>query len=101
MPCSVQLVSGHVHIRRDGHIGLIVLDHPERHNAISSEMWQGLLDAATELAGDTEIRAVLLRGEGEQALLLVPISVNSTTRELTVQQIKNMTMCRIGPIPLY
>ena len=67
MPCSVQLVSGHVHIRRDGHIGLIVLDHPERHNAISSEMWQGLLDAATELAGDTEIRAVLLRGEGERA----------------------------------
>ena len=101
MPCSVQLVSGHVHIRRDGHIGLIVLDHPERHNAISSEMWQGLLDAATELAGDTEIRAVLLRGEGERALLLVQISVNSTTRELTVQQIKNMTMCRIGPITPY
>ena len=56
-----------MHIRRDGHIGLIILDHPERHNAISSEMWQGLLDAATELAGDPEVRAVLLRGEGERA----------------------------------
>jgi len=67
MPCSVQLVSGHVHIRRNGHIGLIVLDHPERHNAISTEMWQGLLNAATELAEDTEIRAVLLQGEGERA----------------------------------
>ena len=67
MPCSVQSMSGHVHIRREDHIGIIVLDHPERHNAISSDMWQGLLDSATELAGDPEIRVVLLRGEGDKA----------------------------------
>ena len=67
MPCSVQLVTGLVHLRREDHIGVIVLDHSERHNAISSEMWQGLLDSATELARDQEIRAVLIRGEGDKA----------------------------------
>jgi enoyl-CoA hydratase len=67
MPCTVQLVTGRIHIRRDGHIGVIVLDHSERHNAISTEMWQGLLDSATELASDQEIRAVLIRGEGDKA----------------------------------
>ncbi|MDG2023968.1 MAG: enoyl-CoA hydratase [Actinomycetota bacterium] len=67
MPCTVQLVTGQIHIRRDGHIGVIVLDHAERHNAISAEMWQGLLDSATELAADQEIRAVLIRGEGTKA----------------------------------
>ena len=67
MPCSVLSVSGAVHIRREGHIGSIVLDHPERHNAISTEMWQGLLEAANDLAEDEEIRVVLIRGEGERA----------------------------------
>ena len=58
---------GAVHIRREGHIGSIILDHPERHNAISTDMWQGLLEAANDLADDEEIRVVLLRGEGERA----------------------------------
>lgn len=67
MPCTVRLVTGQIHIRREGHIGVIVLDHSERHNAISADMWQGLLDSATELASDREIRAVLIRGEGNKA----------------------------------
>ncbi len=60
-------MTGQVHIQREDQIGVIVLDHPERHNAISSAMWQGLLDAATEFASDENIRAVLLRGEGDRA----------------------------------
>ena len=67
MPCTVQNVSGNVQILKNGHVGQILLDHPERHNAISTEMWQGLLDAALELGGDSEIRAVLLRGAGQKA----------------------------------
>ena len=67
MPCTVQNVSGNVQILKNGHVGQILLDHPERHNAISTEMWQGLLDAALELGGDSEIRVVLLRGAGQKA----------------------------------
>ena len=54
-------------------------------------MWQGLLEAANDLADDEEIRVVLLRGE-KRLLLLALISANSLTNGLTAQKIKNMTM---------
>ena len=60
-------VSGQVHLERDGHVGRIILDHPERHNAISAQMWDGITAAATELEGDREIRVVVIRGAGERA----------------------------------
>ena len=72
MPCTVQNVSGNVQILKNGHVGQILLDHPERHNAISTEMWQGLLDAALELGGDSEIRVVLLRGAVSYTHLTLP-----------------------------
>lgn len=65
--CTVSPVTGTVHVQRDGHTGFIVLDHPERHNAISSDMWRGLLDAATELGADDDVRVVVIRGAGTKA----------------------------------
>lgn len=65
--CTLAAVSGDVHTLIDGPIGTIVLDHPERHNAISAHMWRGLLDAARTLAEDDTIRVVVLRGAGERA----------------------------------
>lgn len=65
--CTVTAVTGTVHTEREAHVGRIVLDHPERHNAISSDMWRGLLDAATDLANDDDIRVVVIRGAGEKA----------------------------------
>lgn len=65
--CTLSAVSGEVHTLRDGPVGTIVLDHPERHNAISADMWRGLLDAATTLGEDDSIRVVILRGAGERA----------------------------------
>jgi enoyl-CoA hydratase/carnithine racemase len=56
-----------MHVERDDHVGTIVLDHPERHNAISSDMWRGLLDAATDLTEDDTVRVVVLRGAGQKA----------------------------------
>ncbi len=60
-------VSGQVHLERDGHVGRIILDHPERHNAISAQMWDGITAAATELENDHDIRAAVIRGAGERA----------------------------------
>ena len=60
-------VSGQVHLECDGHVGRIILDHPERHNAISAQMWDGITAAATELENDHEIRVVVIRGAGERA----------------------------------
>lgn len=56
-------------MEREGHLGWIVFDHPERRNAISKDMWRAIPDAAEELDADPEIRVVLLRGEGEVAFV--------------------------------
>jgi enoyl-CoA hydratase len=49
----------------EGHVGIITLNRPERHNAIddaTSELYQQVLDQAL---GDDMVRVVLLRGAGK------------------------------------
>lgn len=60
-------MAGQVHLRRDGAVATIILDHPERRNAISRDMWAGMLDAANEIARDPSIRVAVIRGAGEVA----------------------------------
>ena len=60
---------GRIRVERDGRLGWIVFDQPERRNAISSAMWQSIPDAARELDEDPEVRVVLLRGEGDVAFV--------------------------------
>ncbi len=67
LACTLTAVSGQIHIRRDGHIGQIILDQPERRNAISANMWRELADGADELASDHDIKVVVMRGAGEIA----------------------------------
>jgi enoyl-CoA hydratase/carnithine racemase len=57
-------VGGRVRHEKEGAIGWIVFDQPERRNAISVEMWEELPGAVEALDGDPEVRAVVLRGEG-------------------------------------
>jgi enoyl-CoA hydratase/carnithine racemase len=60
-------MSGRVAVRKDGAIGWLVLDHPERRNAISLTMWQAVPEAVKELSVDDEVRVVVMRGAGEVA----------------------------------
>lgn len=50
-------------------IGWLVFDHPERHNAISFEMWQAIPALAAALEDDRDVRVVILRGAGEAAFV--------------------------------
>ncbi len=50
-----------------GKIAHIIFNKPERHNAMSLDMWQRLADVMTELALDAEIRVVVLSGAGGKA----------------------------------
>ena len=58
---------GQVRTRKEGAIGSIEFDHPQRRNAISREMWLQIPEAARELDGDPAVRVVILRGAGETA----------------------------------
>lgn len=54
-------------IKRDDGIGQVVLNQPDRHNAISFDMWQGISRAMVEFAGDDSVRVIVVRGAGEKA----------------------------------
>jgi len=62
-------MAGRVVAQREGRIGWLVFDHPERRNAISDEMWRGIPPAVAALEADPEVRVVVLRGAGEVAFV--------------------------------
>lgn len=52
---------------RRGPIGYVVLNVPERRNAISLDMWQALPGQVTALGSDPAIRCIVLAGAGNNA----------------------------------
>ena len=62
-------MGGRIQVLREDELGWLVIDHPERHNAITLEMWQAIPEAAAELEADEAVRVVLLRGAGEEAFV--------------------------------
>jgi enoyl-CoA hydratase len=56
------------HIDANG-IGWIIFNHPERHNALSLEMWQGLGDILESYATDDRVRVAVMRGAGEKSFI--------------------------------
>ena len=62
-------MAGRITVDRRGAIGWLVFDQPERHNAVSVDMWQQIPAAANELSADDSVRVVILRGAGEAAFV--------------------------------
>jgi len=54
-------------VTRDGAIATVVLNNPERLNALSKPMWARLGVAMRELSADDALRCVVVRGAGEKA----------------------------------
>ncbi len=54
-------------VQHDGAIASVVLNRPEKLNAINKPMWQELGDAIAVLSDDDEVRCVVLRGAGGKA----------------------------------
>jgi enoyl-CoA hydratase len=50
-------------------IGWIVFNHPERRNALSLEMWQGLADILAHYAANDAVRVAVMRGAGGKAFV--------------------------------
>ena len=48
-------------------VGWLTFNNPERRNAISLEMWQGMADAAHAFSVDPEVRVVVMHGAGGKA----------------------------------
>jgi enoyl-CoA hydratase/carnithine racemase len=54
-------------VQRDGAIATVVLNRPDKLNALDKEMWSRLGGAMRELDGDASLRCVVLRGAGDRA----------------------------------
>ncbi len=53
----------------DGHIGWLTFNQPERRNAMSLEMWQGVGDALEAFQNDPAVRVVVMKGAGGRAFV--------------------------------
>lgn len=56
--------SENVLVTRRGQVCEVSLNRPEKRNALTSNMYEALIDAFAEAEADDEIRVLLLRGEG-------------------------------------
>jgi len=54
-------------IEKSGGIGRFIFNQPDKHNAISFEMWQGISQAMDDFAADDGVRVVVLSGAGTKA----------------------------------
>lgn len=61
--------SNDVLAKKDGSTGWLILNRPERHNAISTEMWGVIPDMLAEFEHDPDVRVIILRGAGERAFV--------------------------------
>ena len=66
-----------VQISIENHVAEVLLDRPEKHNAIDLQMFDDLAAAATDLSGERSVRAVVLAGAGENFCAGIDLGVFS------------------------
>jgi enoyl-CoA hydratase/carnithine racemase len=55
--------------RREGQVGHLVFNNPAKLNAVSLDMWDGLLAILKDYEADPEIRCVVVSGAGGKAFV--------------------------------
>ncbi len=55
---------GRVRIEVADHVGMVTLTRPEKHNALDVPMFEALAGAASRLAAEPGVRAIVLHGDG-------------------------------------
>ena len=60
---------GRIETSKDGTTGWLTFNNPTRLNAVSYEMWRALPEQIARFVSDPDIRAVVLRGEGDKAFV--------------------------------
>ncbi|MGP0090093.1 MAG: enoyl-CoA hydratase [Xanthobacteraceae bacterium] len=55
--------------RKEGNVGYVIFNNPERHNAVSLEMWEATTRILAGFAKDPDVRVVVLTGAGGKAFV--------------------------------
>jgi enoyl-CoA hydratase len=56
-----------VEVARDGPIATVVLNRPDKLNALTKDMWRALGETVATFSADDRVRCIILRGAGEKA----------------------------------
>jgi enoyl-CoA hydratase/carnithine racemase len=60
----MRALSTEIAVEREGDVALVTLNRPEKRNALSLQMMRELDSALAEIASDSRLRVVIIRGEG-------------------------------------
>src|ERR1700686_2551798 len=55
--------------RKEGRVGYVIFNNPERHNAVSLEMWEATANILEDFGDDDDVRVVVLTGAGGKAFV--------------------------------
>ena len=62
-------ITDHIVVEKRGNAGWITFNDPERHNAVSYDMWAAIPPALDAFKADPDVRVVVLTGAGERAFV--------------------------------
>lgn len=60
-------MSNPILVQRDDDIATVILNNPDKRNALTKPAWQQLGDVMVDLSGDNDLRCIILRGAGDEA----------------------------------
>ena len=81
-------------VSRAGLIATVVLNRPEKLNALTKSMWQALGHAVDTLSADDSLRCVILRGAGEKAFAAGADIAEFATERANVEQAREYRAVR-------
>src|SRR3954468_18786124 len=55
--------------RKDGNVGYVIFNNPERHNAVSLDMWARTSEILEDFAKDNDVRVVVFTGAGGKSFV--------------------------------
>jgi enoyl-CoA hydratase len=64
-----KIMAGTIRVEQQGSLGWLILSNPERHNAVSLEMWEQTIAAVERFNADPSVRLIVVRGEGDKSFV--------------------------------
>ncbi|HEY7470260.1 MAG TPA: crotonase/enoyl-CoA hydratase family protein [Acidimicrobiia bacterium] len=68
----------HLEVEREGHVATLWLDRPDKRNAMSADIWEGMPVAMAELDSDESVRVVVVAGRGPAFTVGIDIGLLAT-----------------------
>ena len=86
--------------RREAGVGIVTFNNPDRHNAVSLDMWQACTRILEQFAADDGVRVVVLTGAGGKAFVSgADISKFESERASQEADIERQVSHHIGVMP--